>query len=94
MSSIDSPPAVTAPLDRIDAAPEPRTLLDILRATVQRTPEASALDDGSGALSYRELMARVGRTAVLLHEAGVRRGDRVGVRMPPAPRSCTSRSSA
>ncbi|MEV4689155.1 Pls/PosA family non-ribosomal peptide synthetase [Microbacterium sp. LWH3-1.2] len=71
-----------APLDRIDAAPAPRTLLDILRATVERTPEASALDDGSGALSYRELMARVARTAALLHEAGVRRGDRVGVRMP------------
>ncbi|MDW4571489.1 Pls/PosA family non-ribosomal peptide synthetase [Microbacterium sp. M3] len=69
-------------LDRTAAAPSPRTLLDILRATVQRTPEASALDDGSGALSYRELMARVGRTAARLHEAGVRRGDRVGVRMP------------
>lgn len=82
MISIDSPPAVPAPLSRSDAAPEPRTLLDILRATVERTPEASALDDGSGALSYRELMARVARTAALLHEAGVRRGDRVGVRMP------------
>nr|WP_203582133.1 Pls/PosA family non-ribosomal peptide synthetase [Microbacterium hibisci] len=75
-------PAPPATLDRTAAAPAPRTLLDILRATAQRTPEASALDDGSGALSYRELMAQVRRTAARLHDAGVRRGDRVGVRMP------------
>lgn len=71
-----------AALDRLSAAPAPRTLLDIVRATTTRHPEASAIDDGSGALSYRELMARVGATAARLHDAGVRRGDRVGVRMP------------
>jgi non-ribosomal peptide synthetase-like protein len=75
------PLAARAQLDRTDAAPAPRTLLDILRETTARVPEASAIDDGSGALSYRELMARVGRTAARLHDAGVRRGDRVGVRM-------------
>lgn len=69
-------------LDRSAAVTPPRTLIDILRETTARHPESSALDDGSGALSYRELMARVGRTAALLHEAGVRRGDRVGVRVP------------
>ena len=69
-------------LDRSADAPPARTLLDVLRATTVRHPEASAIDDGSGALSYRELMARVGATAARLHEAGVRRGDRVGVRMP------------
>lgn len=68
-------------LDRTALAPPPRTLLDILRETTARHPEASALDDGSGALSYAELMARVGRIAARLHEAGVRRGDRVGVRI-------------
>ncbi|MBU4464725.1 MAG: amino acid adenylation domain-containing protein [Actinobacteria bacterium] len=62
-------------------APATRTLIDILRETTARHPEASALDDGSGALSYRELMARVGKIAALLHAAGVRRGDRVGVRV-------------
>ena len=45
-------------LDRAAQAPAPRTLIDILRETTARHPEASALDDGSGALSYRELMAR------------------------------------
>lgn len=67
------------------AAP-PRTLLDILRDTTARYPDASALDDGDGALSYRELMARVLSVAARLHSAGVRRGDRVGVRMPSGSR--------
>jgi non-ribosomal peptide synthetase-like protein len=69
-----------------DRAPLPRTLLDILRATTARHPEASALDDGTGALSYRELTARVIRTASRLNAAGVRRGDRVGIRMPSGSR--------
>ena len=69
-------------LDTIAEAPDPRTLVDIVRATTAQHPEASAIDDGSGALSYREMMARVGATAARLHGAGVRRGDRVGVRMP------------
>ncbi|MDL9981056.1 amino acid adenylation domain-containing protein [Microbacterium sp. ASV49] len=69
-------------LDRSELAPAPRTLIDILRETTRRNPEASAIDDGSVVLSYRELMAAVSRTAVRLHDAGVRRGDRVGVRVP------------
>ena len=68
-------------LDREGAAPPARTLVDILRETTARSPEASALDDGSGALSYREFMVLVDRTAARLHDAGVRRGDRVGVRV-------------
>src|SRR4051794_16731385 len=73
-------------LSAADRAAEPRTLLDILRATTARHPEASALDDGTGALSYRELTARVIRTAARLNAAGVRRGDRVGIRMPSGSR--------
>jgi non-ribosomal peptide synthetase-like protein len=69
-------------LDRSASAPAPRTLIDILSQVTARYPEASAIDDGSGALSYRELLARVWHTAARLHAAGVRRGDRVGVRMP------------
>jgi len=75
-------PAAQAPLDRVSAAPPARTLIDLLADVAARHPEASAIDDGSGALSYRELLARVWRTAGALHAAGVRRGDRVGVRMP------------
>ena len=69
-------------LDRADLASEPRTLLDVLRATAVRHPAASAIDDGSGALSYAEVIARATRVAARLIDAGVRRGDRVGVRMP------------
>ena len=69
-------------LDLSSAAPAPRTLIDILRETAARHPEASALEDGRRRAELRELMAHVGRTAARLHDAGVRRGDRVGVRMP------------
>jgi non-ribosomal peptide synthetase-like protein len=67
-------------------AAEPRTLLDILRESTQRYPDASALDDADGAISYRELMARVIATAARLRLAGVQRGDRVGIRMTSGSR--------
>lgn len=67
-------------------APPPRTLLDVLRASVLSNPDGSALEDAAGALSYRELMAAVIRTAAKLAAEGVRRGDRVGVRMPSGTR--------
>ncbi|SDG69565.1 Pls/PosA family non-ribosomal peptide synthetase [Microbacterium pygmaeum] len=73
-------------LDRRSAATPPRTLIDILRETAARFPEASAIEDADGALSYGELLAQVWRTAARLHEQGVRRGDRVGVRMPSGDR--------
>ena len=67
------------------ATPE-RTLLDVLRDSVLRHPEASAIEDADGALSYRELMARVVRAAARLRIDGVQRGDRVGIRMPSGSR--------
>jgi non-ribosomal peptide synthetase-like protein len=73
-------------LRRSALAAPPRTLLDILRDTVTRFPEASAIEDSRGAISYRELMARVVRVAARLSLAGVRPGDRVGVRMPSGSR--------
>ena len=73
-------------LDRSALAAPPRTLIDVLRATTLAHPDASALEDADGALSYRELMARVVRTAARLSAAGVRRGDRVGIRMPSGSR--------
>lgn len=79
MSGSSAPQAV---LDRSEHAPDARTLVDILWATAARHPEASALDDGSGALSYAELVARVSRTAQRLAASGVSRGDRIGVRIP------------
>ncbi|HEV7183973.1 MAG TPA: Pls/PosA family non-ribosomal peptide synthetase [Leifsonia sp.] len=76
----------TGVLARREWAPEPRTLLDVLRETVAAHPDASALDDGRGALSYRELMARVVKVGARLTLAGVRRGDRVGIRLASGTR--------
>ncbi|MFI9460710.1 Pls/PosA family non-ribosomal peptide synthetase [Streptomyces xiamenensis] len=59
-----------------------RTLLDVLRESVTRWPEAIALDDGGEPLSYRDLDRRVTEVARRLHRAGVGAGDRVGVRIP------------
>ncbi|ROQ39504.1 non-ribosomal peptide synthetase-like protein [Frondihabitans sp. PhB188] len=64
-----------------DRTPPERTLVDVLRQTVAAFPEASALEDDQGALSYRELAVQVGAAASALTAAGVARGDRVGVRM-------------
>ncbi|RFA14475.1 amino acid adenylation protein [Subtercola boreus] len=67
--------------------PEPRTLVDILRESAAANPQASALADAAGTLSYRELLREVNRTAARLAEAGVRRGDRVGIRIPSGTRT-------
>ncbi|MFV0435528.1 MAG: Pls/PosA family non-ribosomal peptide synthetase [Leucobacter sp.] len=74
------------PLDRARFAPPVRTLVDVLRETAARHPDASALDDGSGALSYRELLEAAEAGAAELRKAGVRRGDRVGVRVDSGSR--------
>jgi non-ribosomal peptide synthetase-like protein len=63
------------------AAP-PRTLLDILDATVLAHPHEPALDDGRTALSYRALAAEIGVLRRRLAAAGIGAGDRVGIRVP------------
>jgi len=80
---IDSPQGV---LDRSNAAAAPRTLVDILRATAEAHPDASAIEDAAGALSYGELLARVVGLAARLRAEGVERGGRVGIRMPSGSR--------
>ncbi len=67
---------------RAALAPEPRTLLDVLAATVAAHGDAPALDDGSTVLTYAELAARVGAGAAALAAEGVGPGSRVGVRVP------------
>ncbi|CAD6000257.1 Pls/PosA family non-ribosomal peptide synthetase [Agreia sp. COWG] len=67
--------------------PPPRTLVDILRETAAEHPAAAALADADGTVSYRELLRLVGAAAVSLSVAGVRRGDRVGIRIPSGGRT-------
>ncbi len=64
-----------------DSAPPPRTLVDILRASVAHYPDEPAIDDGSTVLTYGQLMDRVAELAGGLAGRGIGRGDRVGVRL-------------
>ena len=64
------------------SAPPARTLLSILEETVARHPEAPALDDGVRQIDYLNLYAEITDLAERFGQAGVGRGDRVGVRIP------------
>ncbi|MEX3504599.1 Pls/PosA family non-ribosomal peptide synthetase [Corynebacterium sp. LK2510] len=70
---------------RSHLAPAPRTLIDILSDTARRHPDAAAIDDGD-ILTYAELVERIREVAGDLHQAGMRRGDRIGVRMTSGTR--------
>ncbi|MBD8605788.1 amino acid adenylation domain-containing protein [Aeromicrobium sp. CFBP 8757] len=73
--------AATSSLLRSSAAPGPRTLVDIVRQTALEAPDAPALDNGSGVLTYVEFCEAADAFAAELHEWGVGRGDTVGVRV-------------
>ncbi|MGC3994330.1 MAG: amino acid adenylation domain-containing protein [Propionicimonas sp.] len=79
-------PATSSIIDRRDEAAPARTLVDILRATAARHPDSAAIEDPAGTLTYAELLAAVEQRAAALVAAGVRRGDRVGVRLPSGTR--------
>ena len=63
-----------------------RTLADILVHTAVQHPDALALEDAEGTISYRGLLRRVQTQASALSLAGVRRGDTVGIRIPSGTR--------
>ena len=67
------------------AAPRPRTLWDIITTTAEMNPDAAALDDGE-IITYSELIHEVELWAAELHANGVRRGDRIGIRMTSGKR--------
>ncbi|MFD0361854.1 Pls/PosA family non-ribosomal peptide synthetase [Nocardia sp. GCM10030253] len=70
------------PLLRAVLAPQVRTLVDILTSTTLAHPDSAAIDDGKVVLSYTELRGEIAAGVARLIAAGVRPGDRVGVRMP------------
>jgi acyl-CoA synthetase (AMP-forming)/AMP-acid ligase II len=61
----------------------PPSLVHMLRGTVERCPDAEALAETGGGprLTYRELWDRASRVAGGLRAGGVRRGDRVALRL-------------
>ncbi|GAA3832352.1 Pls/PosA family non-ribosomal peptide synthetase [Streptomyces phyllanthi] len=69
---------------RFSAGPaaSPRTLVDVLDASVRSYPGEPALDDGTTCLTYRALAIEVENLRRRLADAGVGLGDRVGVRVP------------
>lgn len=66
---------------RGDDAAEPRTLFDVFYSAVQRYPEAAAIDDGEDVLTYADLLEAALAWSDEMIAQGVRRGDRIGVRM-------------
>ncbi|HEY8809616.1 MAG TPA: long-chain fatty acid--CoA ligase [Solirubrobacterales bacterium] len=60
-------------------------LASILTESAQRLPDAPAIRLGEAELSYGDLDDGSARLATLLHEKGVRSGDRVGVMLPNVP---------
>nr|WP_236718392.1 Pls/PosA family non-ribosomal peptide synthetase [Actinoplanes sp. TFC3] len=66
---------------RTPSAPVRRTLLDILEATTSAHPHATAIDDGTRTLTYRQLSAEIDTLRATLAGHGVGIGDRVGVRI-------------
>ncbi|GLH96809.1 non-ribosomal peptide synthetase [Phytohabitans aurantiacus] len=75
-------PAELALLDRLNATARPRpatTVLDLVRAAAQSTPDATAAVGDSGTMTYRELVAAAHRIGHGLRRRGVGSGDVVGL---------------
>ena len=61
----------------------PSSLNEMLAATVQRVPDGEALVElGGERVSYQQLWDRSARVAGGLRAAGIRKGDRVAIRLP------------
>jgi acyl-CoA synthetase (AMP-forming)/AMP-acid ligase II len=61
----------------------PPSLVEMLRATVDRSPDSEAIRELHGpSVAYRELWDRAARVAGGLRALGIGRGDRVAIRLP------------
>lgn len=83
--SLADPAERAAALAAAVGAPVPdaagATLLDLVEAHAERSPDAPAVVSGPTRLSYRELDLAADRLAHRLQSAGARPGDRIGILM-------------
>ncbi|WP_018296578.1 AMP-binding protein [Corynebacterium lubricantis] len=63
-------------------APPEHTLVDIINATITDHPDVVAIEATEGSLTYAQLKDVLIEHAQRLHEHGVGRGSRVGIRVP------------
>ena len=60
----------------------PASLVEMLRATVDRTPDARAIAEvGGERVTYREFWDRASKAAGGLRQSGIKRGDRVAIKL-------------
>ncbi|MGW0323861.1 amino acid adenylation domain-containing protein [Nocardia sp. NPDC003183] len=67
------------------AAPASGTVIDLFDARAARTPDAIAVEFGSRAMTYAELLTLSNRVAATLVARGARRGDRIAVAVDRSP---------
>ena len=72
------------------ADPAGLTVPEVLDDLAIRRPDAEAVVGPEGRLTYAELDDRTGRLAAFLTDAGLRRGDRIGVLLPNGVRWITA----
>ena len=63
----------------------PRTLVRLLRSTVERCSDKTAVVHASRRVTYGQLWIEVSAVAAFLREQGLKRGDRVGILMENCP---------
>ncbi|MET0355631.1 MAG: amino acid adenylation domain-containing protein [Cellvibrio sp.] len=66
----------------LQTAVESLSVLELIQRQVMRNPQAPALADQSGILSYQEVNARANQLARQLIEQGIKTGDVVGILLP------------
>lgn len=81
MSGAEYPSLIPPALLTSSQAPRPRTLIDVFASTVADAGDRPALDNGSTVLTYEQLDAAASEVAARLHDLGIGRGDRVGIRL-------------
>lgn len=72
------------------AGADERTLADVFDHAVRTWPDRPAMTFFGTTLTYAEYGRQVRKTASMLHNRGVRRGDRVAIALPNCPQALVS----